>query len=107
MYVHNVPVSTVPLIFATPVSPLSSRSAQSSVYHENTSSVVVEAPFSVIVGVVVSMKNVAPVEFHAKSFTINTFVHSFVIGSPLTYGAPFIVAHDMFVSEKVIVIPVS
>jgi len=106
-YVHNVPVSTVPLIFATPVSPLSSRTAPSSVYHENTSSVIVEVPFSVIVGVVVSIKNVAQVEFHAKSLTTKTFVHSFVIGSPLAYGAPFMVAHDMFASENVIAMPVS
>ena len=53
------------------------------------------APFMLIVGVVVSMVNVAHVEFHAKSVTIKIFVHSLVIGSPLLYGASLMVAPDI------------
>ena len=73
----------MPLMYAIHPVPLSVRIAQSSMYHEKTSSVITEVPLSVMIGVVVSMINVAQVEFPAKSVTMNIFVHSFVMGSPL------------------------
>jgi hypothetical protein len=47
--------------------------------------------------------NVAPVEFPARSVTMNIYVPSADITVLLVYIAPFNVAHDIFASEKVIV----
>jgi hypothetical protein len=76
------------------------------VYHENTSSVITEVPFKVMIGVVVSMENVAQVLFPAESVTTNIFVHSFVIGSPLLYPDQLSVAVAEILSANIIDIPV-
>lgn len=61
---------------------------------------VIEDPLSGVIqvtsGEVVSMIKVMPVEFHARSSTMNTYVPSPVISVPLAYQLPFSVAPERF-----------
>jgi hypothetical protein len=93
-------------MFVLPVSPLSFQIAQLSIYGENTSRVIVDVPLSVTIGVVVSIVNVAPVLLPAESVTTNIFVPSLVIGSPLLYAHPLIVAVAQILSVNVMITPV-
>lgn len=54
-------------------------------------------------GAVLSIINIAPVEFPALSVTINVFIPSVLIGVHDVYAVPFIVAPEILVSLKVIV----
>jgi len=54
------------------------------------------------VGNVLSSRNVAHVELPARSVAMNIYVLSIVIAVPLVYAIPFNVAHERFISSKVI-----
>jgi len=55
------------------------------------------------IGVVLSIVNVAHVELPALSVTINICVHVEDIRIQLVYADPSNVAHEMFVSENVMI----